>query len=275
MSDRGGRGLLKKLRGEEGFTLIEAALIGLVAGTAFVGTVYWGVTQTADDRPPPNLGVSAPAPLAPPPDSRDQQCVQLAYETNGLIYNAAGDPAKFEGPQNGMWFIAGIVSGPGSVYTPREVEAKVKHRYFLAQRRWTSECQETTRSDLPEQPSPPTDPRQLYYGTYRLTWINKMGPTCGPAPELKNLPTTLTAGSPGESRSGVIITLGVIPPTEASFGGDRFNTPGEDQGAGIVAQLSGTFVERSGRIEIESGRYEFFQGTGSSALCTISYTGIK
>lgn len=269
---------LARLKEEDGFGLLEALVVGVAAGTIFIvggkALWEWSINETRE-RPPPLLK-TAPAPLAPPPDNRDQQCVQLAYETNGLIYNAAGDPAKFEGPQNGMWFIAGIVSGPGSVYTAREVEAKVKYRYFLAQRRWTSECQETIRSDLPEQPSPPTDPRQLYYGTYSLTWIDKTGPVCGPAPDPQDLPTTLTAGSPGESRSGVVITFSAHnSPVEASFGGDRFNTPGEDQGSGIVSQLSGTFVERSGRIEIESGRYEFFQGTGSSALCTISYTGAK
>jgi hypothetical protein len=195
-----------------------------------------------------------------------------------LIFSADGNPARFE-PPNAMWFIPGIVSGPGSVYTQREVEAKVKHRYFLAQKRWTRDCeQRRPQDDLPEQPPPQIDPRQLYYGSYTLTWIAKEGPVgssiCGPLPELQNLPTTLTAESPGPSRSGIFITFAGSK-VEASFGGDRFNTPGENQGSGIVAQMSGTFVERDSRIHIESGVWEFFVGTGSTPQCTFTYTGIK
>jgi hypothetical protein len=275
---RRGITLLAQLRGEEGFGLIEAALVGITAGVIFIagGKAFWdwSVGQTAQEKPPPNVSAGS-APLAPPPSDRDEQCVRLAYETQGLIFSADGNPARFE-PPNAMWFIPGIVSGPGSVYTQREVEAKVKHRYFLAQKRWTRDCeQRRPQDDLPEQPPPQIDQRQLYYGTYTLTWIDKVGSACGPAPETQNLPTTLMVASPGESIGGVMITFGGPDPIKASLGGDRFNTPGEDQGSGNIAQLSGTFVERGGRIEIESGRYEFFQGTGSTVLCTISYTGIK
>ncbi|MGH2712102.1 MAG: hypothetical protein ACRDH9_12985 [Actinomycetota bacterium] len=268
-------GILTRLRGQEGFGLIEAALIGIAAGIALVGAGYWGAWVAQEEKPPPNISISAPAPLPPPPSNLDEACVQNAYETQGLIWDAAGSGARFE-PPNAMWFIPGIVSGSGSVYTPREVEAKVKHRFFLAQRKWTQDCKTISRDDLPSMPQAPTDPRQLYYGTYRLTWIDKTGTASGACPELNQLPTTLTAGSPGESRSGIVITFSAHSgPVEASFGGDRFNTPGEAQSAGFVSTLSGTFVERNGRIEIESGRYEFFQGSSSTSLCVITFTGDK
>lgn len=277
MSVRTGIGSLGRFRGQEGFTLIEAAIVGIAAGTvllvAISGISNWGVRETREEFRPPGASVG-PAPLQPPPSNLAVECVQNAYETQGLIYDAAGNPARFE-PPNAMWFIPGIVSGPSSVYSQREVEAKVKHRFFLAKNKWTRDCQPTSQEDLPSQPQPPTDLRQLYYGTYQLTWINKVGPACGPAPELNMLPTTLTVGSPGESIGGVMITFGAGTPIKASLGGDRFNTPGEAESAGNVSTLSGTFVERNGRIEIESGRYEFFQGTGSTSLCNISFTGIK
>jgi hypothetical protein len=273
------RRFLRRLDRQEGIGLIEAALVGLTAGaiifTAVKGFVNWGITETKQETPPPNLGGGGPAPLSAPPSNRDAECVSNAYQTQGLIYDAAGNPARFE-PPNAMWFIPGIVSGSGSVYTAREVEAKVKHRHFLAKKKWERDCEEErAREDLPTSPSPPTDLRQLYYGTYRLTWIDKTGSASGACPELNLLPTTLTAGSPGESISGIMITFGGRGPVQASLGGDRFNTPGEAESAGFISQLSGTFVERDGRIQIESGSYEFFQGSGSTSLCRITFTGIK
>ncbi|MGH2712101.1 MAG: hypothetical protein ACRDH9_12980 [Actinomycetota bacterium] len=268
--------ILARLNSQEGW-LIEAALIGITAGLALVGVGYWGVSQTRQETPPPRISVSAPAPLPPPPSNLDEACVRNAYETQGLIWDAAGNGARFE-PPGAMWFIPGIVSGSGSVYAPREVEAKVKHRFFLAQRKWTQDCKTTTREDLPTMPPPPTDPRQLYYGVYEITWGQATVDVSGGCSDLSGR-TTFVVASPGESISGVMIDF-FGPSTRAQLGGDRFNLTEErttPSGYLYQKEVAGTFVERDGTFHIESGQVtSYLEGelTCSRAFTATRHPGV-